>query len=558
MNKKSNYRPSRSSGFSSSKPKSYGSSSRTSSGPKKFGSSTTLRTGSSTTPRTSSSSFSKSPSSYKGSSSSGEKPAFARPFRSATPWKSSDKSSFSRNKSFRSNSSSFGKTDSTTSSFKPRTASTSNGAPTSYQGNNPGTFRPRPSFGGGSSSGPRKQAFGSNSFRPSSNRSHGGRSSSFGGKNGGGGRVQKTFNPSQFINKNVEETVEHVPYKSMRTFTDFQLNEKLTEAILKAGLVTPTEIQDQIIPHILANQDVVGLANTGTGKTAAFLIPLIDKALRFPDRQVLVLAPTRELAIQIEQELKKLTFNSKIYSVICVGGTSLVPQIKILKNKNQFIIGTPGRVLDLMKRRAMNANAIQAVVLDEADRMLDMGFIHDIRAILKDMPQQRETLFFSATMSPEITKLVDDFLRDPIKISVRKKDVTTNIEQDVVHFLDEKVKINVLIDLLKKDEFSKVLIFGKTKHGVEKLSKDLSKVGLEAESIHGNKSHPQRQRALKRFKEGGVNILVATDVAARGIHVDDISHVINYDLPPTYEDYVHRIGRTGRAAKRGKALTFIR
>ncbi len=550
MNKKSNYRPSRSSGFSSSKPKSYGSSSRTSSGPKKFSSSTT--------PRTSSSSFSKSPSSYRGGTSSGEKPAFARPFRSATPWKSSDKSSFSRNKSFRSNLSSFGKTDSTTSSFKPRTASTSNGAPTSYQGNNPGTFRPRPSFGGGSSSGPRKQAFGSNSFRPSSNRSHGGRSSSFGGKNGGGGRVQKTFNPSQFINKNVEETVEHVPYKSMRTFTDFQLNEKLTEAILKAGLVTPTEIQDQIIPHILANQDVVGLANTGTGKTAAFLIPLIDKALRFPDRQVLVLAPTRELAIQIEQELKKLTFNSKIYSVICVGGTSLVPQIKILKNKNQFIIGTPGRVLDLMKRRAMNANAIQAVVLDEADRMLDMGFIHDIRAILKDMPQQRETLFFSATMSPEITKLVDDFLRDPIKISVRKKDVTTNIEQDVVHFLDEKVKINVLIDLLKKDEFSKVLIFGKTKHGVEKLSKDLSKVGLEAESIHGNKSHPQRQRALKRFKEGGVNILVATDVAARGIHVDDISHVINYDLPPTYEDYVHRIGRTGRAAKRGKALTFIR
>ncbi len=550
MNKKSNYRPSRSSGFSSSKPKSYGSSSRTSSGPKKFSSSTT--------PRTSSSSFSKSPSSYRGGTSSGEKPAFARPFRSATPWKSSDKSSFSRNKSFRSNSSSFGKTDSTTSSFKPRTASTSNGAPTSYQGNNPGTFRPRPSFGGGSSSGPRKQAFGSSSFRPSSNRSHGGRSSSFGGKNGGGGRVQKTFNPSQFINKNVEETVEHVPYKSMRTFTDFQLNEKLTEAILKAGLVTPTEIQDQIIPHILANQDVVGLANTGTGKTAAFLIPLIDKALRFPDRQVLVLAPTRELAIQIEQELKKLTFNSKIYSVICVGGTSLVPQIKILKNKNQFIIGTPGRVLDLMKRRAMNANAIQAVVLDEADRMLDMGFIHDIRAILKDMPQQRETLFFSATMSPEITKLVDDFLRDPIKISVRKKDVTTNIEQDVVHFLDEKVKINVLIDLLKKDEFSKVLIFGKTKHGVEKLSKDLSKVGLEAESIHGNKSHPQRQRALKRFKEGGVNILVATDVAARGIHVDDISHVINYDLPPTYEDYVHRIGRTGRAAKRGKALTFIR
>jgi ATP-dependent RNA helicase RhlE len=553
MNKKSNYRPSRSSGISNSKPKSYGSSNRTSSGPKKFGSMAS--------PRPASASFSKSPSSsYKGANATGEKPAFARPFKSATPWKSSDKSSFSRNRSFRA-ASTFNKPESSPTSYRPKTSGSFNeGGSSTYKGNNTGgSFRSRPSssFGGGASSGPRRTSFGSSSFRPSGQRSHGGRSNSFGSKSGGG-RVQKTFNPSQFINKNVEAPVEHVPYKSMRTFTDFQLNEKLTEAILKAGLVTPTEIQDQIIPHILANQDVVGLANTGTGKTAAFLIPLIDKALRFPDRQVLVLAPTRELAIQIEQELKKLTFNSKIYSVICVGGTSLVPQIKILKNKNQFIIGTPGRVLDLMKRRAMNASSIQAVVLDEADRMLDMGFIHDIRAILKDMPQQRETLFFSATMSPEITKLVDDFLRDPIKISVRKKDVTTNIEQDVVHFLDEKVKINVLIDLLKKDDFSKVLIFGKTKHGVEKLSKDLTRVGLEAESIHGNKSHPQRQRALKRFKEGGVNILVATDVAARGIHVDDISHVINYDLPPTYEDYVHRIGRTGRAAKRGKALTFIR
>lgn len=521
MNKKSNYRPSRSSGMSTSKPKSYGSSNRTSSEPRKFGSSAYFKKGPSL--------FNKSPSSsYKGTTNTVEKPAFARPFKSATPWKSSNKKSFSRNKSFRA-ASNFNKSESGS-----------------------------PSFGSSvTSSGPRRASFGSSSFRPSGQRNHGGRSNSFGSK-GGGGRIQKTFNPSQFINKNVEAPVEHAPYKSMRTFTDFQLNEKLTEAILKAGLVTPTEIQDQIIPHILANQDVVGLANTGTGKTAAFLIPLIDKALRFPDRQVLVLAPTRELAIQIEQELKKLTFNSKIYSVICVGGTSLVPQIKILKNKNQFIIGTPGRVLDLMKRRAMNASNIQAVVLDEADRMLDMGFIHDIRAILKDMPEKRETLFFSATMSPEITKLVDDFLRDPIKISVRKKDVTTNIEQDVVHFLDEKVKINVLIDLLKKDDFSKVLIFGKTKHGVEKLSKDLTRVGLVAESIHGNKSHPQRQRALKKFKDGEVNILVATDVAARGIHVDDISHVINYDLPPTYEDYVHRIGRTGRAAKRGKALTFIR
>jgi len=568
MNKKSNYRPSRSSGFSSAKPKSYGSSSR-SSAPKKFGSSSSYKTSSS----------------FKGSASSDSRPSFKKPFKSDST--SSFRSGPSKapfrsggTSSYKGGSSSFSKTGSSykPSSYSPRAEGATSsfrsgptktpfrsGGASSYKGGSSSTsFRsggPSSYKGGVSSfrsSAPSSRTSFSSSFRGSPKRSHGGQSNSYGNKNGGGRGAQKTFNPSQFINKNVEAPVEHELYKSMRTFADFQLNDKLTEAILQAGLVSPTEIQDQIIPHILANQDVVGLANTGTGKTAAFLIPLIDKAIRFPDRQVLVLAPTRELAIQIEQELKKLTINSRIYSVICVGGTSIIPQLRILKSKNQFIIGTPGRVLDLMKRRAMQASNIQAIVLDEADRMLDMGFIHDIRSILKDMPAQRETLFFSATMSSEITKLVDDFLRDPIKISVRKKDVTTNIEQDVVHFLDEKVKLNVLVDLLKKDEFSRVLIFGRTKHGVERLSKDLTKAGLRAESIHGNKSHPQRQRALKSFKGGEVSILVATDVAARGIHVDDISHVINYDLPPTYEDYVHRIGRTGRAEKRGKALTFIR
>lgn len=542
-NKSSNSRSSRPSNFGS-KPKSYSSSSE-SSGPKKFGakksSSFKKNSYASNPSKPGYSSFKKSPSFKSGDPSSsfrtrpqsGQNSSYQPQTRTDTP----------RSNSFRTRpqSSSFNKAGGS-SSFK-------SGGSSSFRSGGSSSFRPSSSYSSRSSRTP------SPTFNSGPKRSHGGRSNS---SRGGGGRVQKTFNPSVFINKNVEVPVEHVPYKSMRTFADFQLNEKLTEAILKAGLVSPTEIQDQIIPHILANQDVVGLANTGTGKTAAFLIPLIEKALRFPNRQVLILAPTRELAIQIDQELKKLTSTTRIFSVICVGGTSIVPQLKILKNKNQFIIGTPGRVLDLMKRRAMNAENIQAVVLDEADRMLDMGFIHDIRAILKDMPEQRETLFFSATMSPEITKLVDDFLRNPIKISVRKKDVTENIEQDVVLYGDEKNKFKKLTDLLKTDEFSKVLIFGRTKHGVERLSKDLTNAGIEAESIHGNKSHPQRQRALKKFKESLVKVLVATDVAARGIHVDDISHVINFDLPPTYEDYVHRIGRTGRAEKRGKALTFIK
>lgn len=389
----------------------------------------------------------------------------------------------------------------------------------------------------------------SNTKRPSGSRN---------GKRGfnGGRRARPTFDVSKFINKNPSAPTEVVKYVPEHTFFEFGLDDRLTNIIKSSNLTDPTPIQDKIIPHIIDGRDVIGLANTGTGKTAAFLLPLIQKVLKNPNEQVLVLAPTRELAIQIEQELKNLSKQLQVYSVVCVGGANIHPQLLRLKRKNNFIIGTPGRVLDLVKRKAIRTENIRTVVLDEADRMLDMGFINDIRTILSQTPKDRHTLLFSATLPTEIEKLIHTFLREPVKISVKTGDITKNIEQDVVYVKGQD-KLKILSDLLKKDGFHKVIVFGAMKHSVEKLCKDLNKCGHKAESIHGNKSHGQRQRSLSRFKGGEVQALIATDVAARGIHTDNVSHVINYDLPSTYEDYIHRIGRTGRGDKLGKALTFV-
>ena len=400
------------------------------------------------------------------------------------------------------------------------------------------------------------------SSKPSSRSKFGGggarRSSTSGNNRGGrrgGGRKMPTFNPLQFINTNPVDMVEET-YKPKHNFGSFGLDKRLEEAIASLEIKTPSPIQDKIIPEILKGHDVVGIAETGTGKTAAFLIPLIEKTLKDKTRQTLILAPTRELAIQIENELKKLTLRTRFYSVVCVGGINIRPQIKALHNKNHFIIGTPGRVLDLINRKNLRTDGIRTVVLDEADRMLDMGFINDMKKILSTIPKERETLLFSATMSKDAENIVNNFLKTPVTISVKKKDVTNSIAQDVTRFKND-TKFETLLGLLEKDDFKRVLVFGAMKHSVEKLAVQLSKNGIRAESIHGNKGHGQRQRALSRFKEGSAQVLVATDVAARGIHVDDVTHVINYDMPNTFEDYVHRIGRTGRGTKRGKALTFI-
>jgi superfamily II DNA/RNA helicase len=280
-----------------------------------------------------------------------------------------------------------------------------------------------------------------------------------------------------------------------------------------------------------------------------------------PKEQVIILAPTRELAIQIDQELKEFTkcikTGHKIYSVSCVGGMSISKQITDLRYQYNFIIGTPGRVKDLIERKMIKLAEFSTIVLDEADRMLDMGFVNDMRQIMAGMPKERHTIFFSATLSHDIEKIISDFLREPVRISVKTQDTAKNVDQDVVRIERDRTKTDVLNELLSNKEFSKVLVFARTKHGAEDIARDLVKKGFKAESIHGNKNHTQRQRALKTFKDNAVQVLVATDVAARGLDIADITHVINFDLPATYDDYVHRIGRTGRGNKKGKALTFV-
>ncbi len=394
--------------------------------------------------------------------------------------------------------------------------------------------------------------------RPGAPRPGGFHSGRFGGGNRGkGGFRDKTFSDvSKFINK-VSVTEAAAVYHPEHAFSDFLIGDKLKQTIIGKGYKIPTPIQDKAIPHILKGTDVVGIANTGTGKTAAFLLPLIDKVLRDPKENILIMAPTRELAGQIQEELKGFTRGMGIFSVCCVGGASIYPQKKALGHKNNFIIGTPGRLKDLIEQKYIRLNEFSTVVLDEADRMLDMGFINDVKYMLSLMPAKRHTLFFSATLSPEINGLIAKFLKTPVTISVKTRDTSSSIDQDVVRLGRNDDKNAKLAELLKSQDFSKVLIFGKTKHGVERLSKLLTSLGFAADSIHGNKNFNSRQRALGAFKTNQLKILVATDVAARGLDIADVSHVINYDLPATYEDYIHRIGRTGRGGKSGKALTFV-
>lgn len=361
---------------------------------------------------------------------------------------------------------------------------------------------------------------------------------------------------SKFINKAVpEKNVK--PYTPKNSFADFLIDENLKRNILKTGYKHPTPIQDQAIPHVLNGSDIVGIANTGTGKTAAFIIPLLDKVIRNRKQNIIIIAPTRELAIQINQELVKFAFGLKIFSVCAVGGMPIFRQISDLRRNYNFIIGTPGRVKDLVDRGHIPLEQFQTIVLDESDRMLDMGFINDMKYVMGLMPKVRHTLFFSATMSHEIQSLIKDFLKEPVTISVKTGDTAKGVDQDIVRVGYGNEKIDILHDLLNQKEFSKVLIFGRTKHGVEKLSRMLLEKGFKAESIHGDKNHSKRQKALGLFKNDHIQILVATDVAARGLDIPNVTHVINYDIPETYEDYIHRIGRTGRAGQKGKALTFV-
>ncbi len=373
---------------------------------------------------------------------------------------------------------------------------------------------------------------------------------------GGGRGGHSTFRDvSKFINK-AAPIADVIPYESKNSFADFAIDERLKKNVLDAKYQTPTAIQDQGIPVILAGSDIVGIANTGTGKTAAFVIPLLNKIVKDRNQKVLILAPTRELAIQIDQELRKFAFGMQIFSVCGVGGAPISWQIKDLRRGYNVLIGTPGRLKDLLERKCYSLNDFQTIVLDEADRMLDMGFINDMRYLMANMPKNHQTLFFSATLSPDIKKIISEFLRNPVSISVKTGDTSKNVDQDVVYARGE-AKFDLLHDMLTKPGFDKVLVFGRTKHGVEKLSNHLSEKGHKVGSIHGDKNHNQRQSSLRAFKDNIIKVLVATDVAARGLDIPNVTHVINYELPATHEDYIHRIGRTGRAGKAGKALTFI-
>ena len=431
----------------------------------------------------------------------------------------------------------------------------------SSQGNDRSSGPSRSSQGGerSYSSRPPQRSGSGSSYRPSGGRSGGyssgrGRAPARGRGFGSFGETEAEI--SKFMNKTVVTTEEPV-FVPEHKFADFDINAHLKKNIEGRGYELPTPIQDKAIPHALLGQDVVGLAETGTGKTAAFLIPLIDKVMKQKGDRILIMAPTRELAVQIEKELAGFAKGLGFRGMVAVGGANIGPQISQLRHNPAFVIGTPGRLKDLMERRALDLSGFSTVVLDEADRMLDMGFIDDMRMILAKMNKERHTLFFSATMSKEIERLIGEFLSSPVVISVKTRDTSRNIDQDVVRIPRGKDKFDVLSEMLQNRDFSRVLVFGRTKFGVEKLAKALSRLHIHAESIHGNKTHGARIRALEAFKSGKVSVLVATDVAARGLDIPAVSHVINFDLPSTYEDYVHRIGRTGRASLKGRALTFV-
>lgn len=363
-----------------------------------------------------------------------------------------------------------------------------------------------------------------------------------------------SLNPLMFVRKAID--VVETPYVPVNSFSDFPLDKTVKKNILARGFDTPTAIQDQAILPILQGKDFVGTANTGTGKTAAFLLPLITKVSKDRSQRVLIITPTRELAAQIQDECKLFSLGMGIFSTLCIGGAPLNSQIRGLSRQPNFVIGTPGRIKDLVGRQVLNLGRYGNVVLDEVDRMLDMGFIRDIRHIISFLPKSRQSLFFSATIPKGIEAVMQDFLTNPASVSVKTGTTPRNVDQDIVR-TQGKNKLEILHQLLIKEEFRKVLVFGRTKWGVNKLEVSLTERGFKAAAIHGNKSQNQRLRALKMLKNNEVQILLATDVASRGLDIEDITHVINYDVPGTYDDYVHRIGRTGRIGKKGIALTFV-
>lgn len=417
------------------------------------------------------------------------------------------------------------------------------------------TYNSRPAASSYSSSRPSTSSFskprsGGYSSRPGS------RPGSNFPRNNGRKKFGEHIDVSKFVQKS-SGVAERAEEKIINSFADFGFCDAINANLKKRNFVAPTQIQDLTISQGMAGRDIIGLADTGTGKTAAFLLPLIEKVYKDRSQKVLIVAPTRELATQIENEFRQFSWDMKIFSALCVGGAPIFKQIGNLRRDPNFVIGTPGRLADLSNRCQIDYTTFNNIVLDEVDRMLDMGFIDEITTILKALPETKQSFFFSATMSTKIKHIVEAFAVNPISVSTKTGHGSSNVDADVVRVHNYADKFNQLTELLKKEEVEKTLIFIETKREVEKMATELSREGFKVDSLHGDKKQSQRTRALNQFRDSTIDILVATDVAARGLDVKNISHVINYTVPQTYDDFIHRIGRTGRGTSRGYAYTFV-
>lgn len=365
------------------------------------------------------------------------------------------------------------------------------------------------------------------------------------------------LDPKLFVKKAVEKKENR--FEASRTIAELPVNQDLIQNLLKKGYQKPTEIQDKSIDALLDRRDLMGIAQTGTGKTGAFLVPLIDGLIGHkPDFQVLIIVPTRELAVQVEMELKSITKGLDIYSTCFIGGVNLNKDLSALRRPSHFVIGTPGRLMDLGRQQALKFDRFDTLVLDEFDRLLDMGFAKDIQRIVQSMRNREHTILFSATEEKSQRAMIDELLDNPVEVKVSNGATTgDHIEQEIIRVEEGQNKIDVLIDMLRKPDFDKVLVFSETKRGVSNLYKKLKACEFKVEQIHGDKSQNYRLNALNAFKSGKINVLLATDVAARGLDINEVSHVINFQAPRTMDSYIHRIGRTGRAGKSGKAYTFV-
>ena len=347
------------------------------------------------------------------------------------------------------------------------------------------------------------------------------------------------------------------------SFTNLGLSEPLLKAIKEQGYDTPTPIQQKAIPVVIEGKDVLAAAQTGTGKTAGFTLPLLEKLSQTKPKmqkkqiRALVLTPTRELAAQVAESIKTYGKHLPYTSTVIFGGVGINPQLATIRKGVDIVIATPGRLLDIAGQKGIDFSALECLILDEADRMLDMGFIHDIKKLMKLMPKKRQTLLFSATFSPEIKTLASGLLNNPVLVEVARENTTADQIKQVVHFVDKRRKRELLSQLIKIKKWKQVLVFTRTKHGANKLTKELEEYGISAAAIHGNKSQGARTKALAAFKANEIRVLVATDIAARGIDIDQLPHVVNYELPNVPEDYVHRIGRTGRAGQSGEAVSLV-